>query len=170
MYIQEEIRPGHFRDLKKHSYDKYKIQPGRYDLISDITKIDKSNELFIHNDNRDKISSFIRTHKTTIIYDYSQKTNQEDNSKVVIPEDDINNKEEQVDLKNIFKNKLPPLDEDGQIDLRKIKTSKAVRGQIIKLFQNFRNQFNDTVNLNLFLDILPFVWDFSELIKAIQRK
>lgn len=57
-------------------------------------------------------------------------------------------------------------------DLRTLNISKSIRAQIIKLFLNFKNQINDSLNLNQYLDLLEYVILFRKLLseKATVRR
>lgn len=159
-----EVRPSHLFRVQKYLKQEEHVTSiiaGKSDISSTQTGLKvhdclsykiflldflKSNEL--PHDDLQNFSDFLnRIRKIKTLPELGNVGLQSKNPDIAIPE-------------GIFDLNFPKINDD----LRKLKISKTVRNQLIKLFSNFRNNIHDSINLNQFLDLLPFVESIKSLV------
>lgn len=147
--IDEEITVSYEFEVKpcKHKRIKYFIdneldsatysKPGKYDIITDFKKIN-THSLNISEKirNEEETKNSIRKLKTNLLFIQSPKE-----------ESEIHDNKIRYDFKF----------EELNSNLKQLKVSKTIRNQILRMNFAFKNQIHDTINLNLFLDIYPFI-------------
>lgn len=146
VYYEFEVKPCQHNfisnKLNEIIGEKCMIKPGKYDVISPIVQ-KNINEFNISNlirqeNEKEAIKDSIRKLKTNLIFE-SVKSN---------------TKKAKINFNTYF---YDINFEKINNDLKKLKVSKTIRNQILRVFYSFKNQLSDTINLNLFLDLLFFI-------------
>jgi hypothetical protein len=157
IHFELEAKPGHTRNACKAfsgllgSEEKgLKILSGKYDLVSEFcTLTDFETKVYpALKKKNSELCKHIRSFKTVLSFK-------------CLP-DELKTRKHFIGKPN----ELIEFD-FGKINaqLKRLKISKSIRNQIIKLFVNYKNALADNVHFNLFLDLVEFVRNFLTTIK-----